>query len=227
MRVLVPWIISPNHSVSGSSGGGGGMVTDPEAPSGLMVVTSWCQWGPPPSLIHPSHILVLVSRSHSFAPFAPYPPPPSPSLPSPAVPGGSGEGGKGGNGGGVALFAKPASPLSLLSLLSFLYLFLIPTPFIGARTCTPPPPRRSLSRRNQHLAQKLLNPKVPQLRQRRRRRRDGEDDMFGVRRWWWRECCAKEGRTEEETVSWSYKDFLDEFRCLRLKLDRIRYLILN
>ena len=36
-------ILSPDHSVSVRGGRGGGMVTDPEARAGLMVVTSWCQ----------------------------------------------------------------------------------------------------------------------------------------------------------------------------------------
>jgi hypothetical protein len=34
-----PMILSPDHSISG----GGGMVPDPEARAGLMVVTLWCQ----------------------------------------------------------------------------------------------------------------------------------------------------------------------------------------
>jgi hypothetical protein len=51
----------------------------------------------PPSLLHPSHRLAIVSLSLSLAPYPPSPlppsflaplPPPSPSLPSSAVPGG-------------------------------------------------------------------------------------------------------------------------------------------
>ncbi len=115
MRVLVPWILSPDHSVSGRGGGGGGMVTDPEACAGWMVVTSWCQWAPPPSLLHPSHILVIVSRSCSFAPYPPSPlplslppPPPPPLLPSllPLFQGGRGREKGGGGGRGAARWGR-------------------------------------------------------------------------------------------------------------------------
>ncbi len=94
---------------------------------------------------HPSHILVLDSGSRSLAPYsssplAPFLPPLPPFTFPPFSRCSRGEWGGGGGGrgaarrGGLALFAKPASPLSLLSLPSFLYLFILPTPFIRART---------------------------------------------------------------------------------------------
>ncbi len=134
--------------------------------------------------------------------------------------------------GGLALFAKPASPLSLLSLPSFLYLFILSTPCIRARTCTQSPPRRSRSRSSQHLAQKLLNPKLPQLRQ-------GAAAAAGWWHWWGRRVrCAPMIMTRRMLLRTREQNrggkgelilhiFLDEFRCLKLKLDKIRCLILN
>ncbi len=150
---------------------------------------------PAPSFPHTSPCLSfslphsLPSLSPPSLPSFPLQVPPSLLLPS-LLPlfqgewgGGRGAGAQGRSPlGGVSFIRKPASPLRLLSLPSFLYLFILPTPFIRARSCTQPPPCRSRSRRSQHLAQKLLNPKLPQLLQGRRRRRDGEEDVFGVRR---------------------------------------------
>ncbi len=70
MRTLVPCILSPDHSVSGRGGGSGGMVTNSKARACWMVAISWCQWGPLLSLLHLSHLLlVIVSLSRFLAPY--------------------------------------------------------------------------------------------------------------------------------------------------------------
>jgi hypothetical protein len=69
-------------------------------------------------------------------------------------------------------FLTAASPPSLFPLTPLQYPFTLPTPFLSLHTCTPPPRRRSHSRRSQHFSRQHLNPKLPQLRQGLRWRRD-------------------------------------------------------
>jgi hypothetical protein len=138
-------------------------------------------------------------------------------------------------GGGLTIFAPPASPLSLIrvTLPPFPYTFTLPTPFICAHRSTPPPWRRSRSRRSQHLARLRLNPKLPQgphPGQGRRRRQDAEEDV-----------CTDDDNDEKNVVMHKragrrgngelmLHSFLVEFRGLRLTLevlDRIRWSNLN